>query len=212
MTLFTTIGINAFAQEGYVLFVTPKNYVYDEFITPGIGVVSPGDVTVTFLWAPVETPDPLGSGVPTSGISNVGSGWSTVASMLSSGWTVAQNASSGNAEADVAVTSQGGINYNGGSDFPAENMTGGNAYEFVVIGWDNLTGAATLENAMGDEVPMAWSNPFDYATGATVTATVEEFSESGMNPFGVAPVPEPASLALAGLGGFSLLFIRRRKS
>jgi hypothetical protein len=42
--LFAIIGTNAFAQ-GYVIFLTAKNNAYDEFTTPGTGVVAPGDVT-----------------------------------------------------------------------------------------------------------------------------------------------------------------------
>jgi hypothetical protein len=63
---------------------------------------------------------------------------------------------------------------------------------------------------MTNGVALGWSNSFNYTTGATVTATVEEFNQSGMNPFGVALIPEPATLALAGLGGLSLFFLRRK--
>jgi hypothetical protein len=207
--LFTVIGTNAFAQ-GYVEFTTSKDYVYD-----GGGIVAPGNVTSTFLWALVGTSDPLGSGIPTDGTTYVASGWSTVSSMLSSGWTVAQNANSGNAEVDVADTasgnSEGAIDYNGGSTFQLANTTAGDTYELVVVGWDNLGGATTLEEAMGD-THMGWSNPFDYATGATAGSTLEQFNQSGMEPFGLIPLPEPATLALAGLGGLSMLLIRRRKS
>jgi hypothetical protein len=214
--LFAAIGINSFGSDGYVTFAATPHAAYDEFTTPGTGVAAPGDVTVTFLWALVGTSDPLGSGVPINGVSNVGSGWNTVSSMLSSGWSVAEDAGNGNAEADNTVNAsgilKGGIAYDGGSAFQLANITGGDTYEFVVIGWDNLTGATTLEQGMSGVVPLGWSNGFEYSTGATAGDPTLTFNQSGMNPFGVAadPVPEPATLALAGFGGFSLLFLRRK--
>jgi hypothetical protein len=209
--LCAAFGTNAFA-DGYVLFFTAPHNVYDEFTTPGMGVVSRGDVTATFLWALTGTADPLGTEVATTGVNYTANNWSTVSSMLSSGWNIAEDAGNGNAEADVATINgvqQGAIIYNEGTYFQLANTGGGDTYQFAVIGWDNLGGATTLEEGMIEDVPMGWSNPFNYATGATATATVEEFSQSGMNPFGIAPVPEPATLALAGLGGLSLLVVRR---
>jgi hypothetical protein len=216
VTVFAAIGTNAFAGDGYVVFATqPNNDVWDEFTTPGMGVVAPGDVTVTFLWALEGTPDPLGNNVPTTGVNFTENGWSTVSSMTSSGWAIAEDAGNDNAEADVAVlvngAAKGAIAYDSGVSFQLANTTGGDTYEFVVVGWNNLTGANTLEEAMTDDVAMGWSNPFDYVTGATTTTPVNIFSTSGMDSFGVAPVPEPAALALAGLGGLSLLLVRRRK-
>lgn len=213
ITLFAAIDMNALA-DGYVEFDASKSYVWDEFTTPGTGVVAPGDVTVTFLWALVGTPDPLGAGVATNGVFSTTGGWSTVSSMISSGWNIAEDAGNGNAEADVAVNSsgpvKGGFGYGSGPPLPLAGTTGGDTYEFVVIGWDNLMGATTLEEGMAEDVPMAWSNGFDYVTGATLEAPVLIFSQSGMDPFGVVPVPEPATLALAGLGGLSLLIVRRK--
>jgi hypothetical protein len=213
--LFATLAMNAFGQDGYVNFAAGGHTVYDEFNTPGTGVVAPSDVTVTFLWALVGTPDPLGSGVPTNGVVNVGSAWSTVSTMLSSGWTVAQDAGNGNAEPDYAVIASGPAKGSFGyGSFQLANTTGGDTYQLVVIGWDNLTGANTLEQGMTGVVPVGWSSSFDYWTGAQVIDPTLTFNQSGMVPFGVAadPVPEPATLALAGLGGLATFFLRRRIS
>jgi hypothetical protein len=217
ITLFTVIGMHAFAQ-GYVLFEALQQSVWDEFTTPGMGTLVPGgDIEVTFLWALTGTPDPLGAGVATTGVFSTAGGWSTVSSMISSGWNIAEDAGSGNAEADAAVIGhsirRGGFFYNDNTlSFPVVGTTGGDAFEFVVIGWDNLTGATTLEEGMADNVALGWSNEFEYTTGSTAGDTVLFFNESGINQFGVAPVPEPATLALAGLGGLSILLVRRRKN
>ena len=204
-------GMSTFGQ-GYVLFVTEKNGVYDNF--SGASQVAAGDVTSTFLWAPTGTADPLGAGSSSTATSAAGA-WATIASMLSSGWSVAVNAATSN-EVDVADNASGAFKgqsaYNGGVAFGlAGNYTPGASLEMVVIGWDNLTGAGTLEQAE-DPQPVGWSGAFTYATGATSGSTVSTFGNSGEAPFGVASVPEPASLALAGLGGLSMLFLRRRKS
>jgi len=211
--LVAATGMTAFGQ-GYVLFATSKNNVYDGFSTPGTGVVAPGDVTATFLWAPTGTTDPLGAGASSTGSTSAAGAWASIESMLSSGWSVAVNAGTSN-EVDKADNNggvqAGAISYNSSVSFALQGTTGGSSYEFVVIGWDNLTGAGTLEQAE-DPQAVGWSSAFTYATGATSGSTISNFSVSGETPFGISPVPEPASLALAGLGGLSMLFLRRRKS
>ena len=212
ITLFTAIGTNAFAQDGYVDFFASHLRVWDEFTSPGTGVVAPGDVNVTFLWALVGTPDPLGAVVPITGVSSMAGGWNTVSSMISSGWNIAVDDGTG-AEADVADTAngiqKGEIDYNNDLSFALAGSTGGDTYEIVVIGWDNQTGATTLGDGMAGDLAMGWSNEFEYTTGTTNTSPISNFTD-GMNAFGVAPVPEPATFALAGLGGLAMLLLRRR--
>jgi hypothetical protein len=206
-------SLSAFGQ-GYVLFATTKNNVYDNFTTPGTSVIAPGDVTATFIWAATGTTDPLGAGLGTTA-STAGNGWTAIASALTNGWSVAQNFTT-STEADKADNNggvqAGAISYNSSTSFALSgNYTAGGSLEVVVIAWDNVGGAGTLgaAEAAGDAV--GWSSAFTYATGATPGSTISNFSVSGETPFGVAPVPEPASLALAGLGGLSMLFLRRRK-
>jgi len=212
--LVAATGMSAFGQ-GYVIFDTTKGNVYDDFTTPGTSVASSGTVTATFLWAATGTADPLGAGLATGATSAAG-GWASIESMLSSGWTIANNAGT-SAEADVttgvANTTKGNLAYNGGSNFALTGSVGGTSYEFVVIGWA-ATAGGSLGAAEGNGA-VGWSSAFTYATGAGSLATPDTFSVAGETPFGVAPVgatPEPTSLALAGLGGLSMLFLRRRKS
>jgi hypothetical protein len=215
--LATTVvagGLSAFGQ-GYVLFSSAGGYVYDEFTTPGSDVKSSGTSEVTFLWNTVGASDPLGPGVPTTGTANSGaSGYADIESMLSGGWQVAVNAAGSN-EADVVTSTGaiagGGFNYNTGTAFQLAGTTGGNTYQFVVVAW-NAAAGSTLEAAMGDATAFGWSSALDYATGAATTSSTSAFSSSGLSKFGVAPVPEPATLALAGLGGLATLMLRRRKA
>jgi len=211
-------GMSAFGQ-GYVLFNTSKNDVYDNFTTQGTSVVAPGDVTATFLWAGTGTSNYLGAGLATAATSSAG-GWASIATMLSSGWTIGANYNGGAAatEADVTDnaggTQKGALPYNAGTSFQLNASTAGASYEFVVIAWDNLGGAATLGAAETAAAALGWSSAFTYATGATSSSGINNFSQSGEAAFGVAPgsTPEPTSLALAGLGGLSMLLLRRRKS
>jgi len=209
--LVAASGLTAFGQ-GYVVFSAAKNNVYDDFTTSGTSVVSSGTVNATFLWAATGTTDPLGAGLAT-GATTAGGAWATIETMLTSGWSIAQNAGQANAEADVttgtAITTKGNLSYSGG-EFGLTGSTAGSSYEFVVIGWA-ATGGASLANAENSSA-VGWSSAFTYATGASSLATPPTFGNSGEAPFGVAPVPEPASLALAGLGGLSMLFLRRRKA
>jgi hypothetical protein len=214
ITVFTAIGINAFAQDGYVAFQAPGHNIYD-VSSSGVGVPAPGDVSVTFLWALTGIADPLGAGVPTNGLNYVVDDYGTIESMISSDWIIAHDASNGGVEADVAVGSTGVVRgdfaYDSGTSFQLAETTAGDTYEFIVIGWDNQFGATTLEEALTEGVPIGWSSEFDYATGASSISADENFIESGEAPFGVDSMPEPTSLALAGLGGLSMLLVRRRK-
>jgi len=204
-------GMTAFGQ-GYIEFSTSGGFVYDDFTTPGTDVKAPGNVTTTFLWAANNTTSPLGAGVATTGTASGSGADATITSMLTSGWTVANNFSTG-VEADNVVhasgPTQGGIGY--GTFQVTGTSSAGINYEIVVVGWASTEGS-TLSAALQAGGPIGWSTAFSYASGASSTSPLSQFSAAGVGtPFGVAPVPEPASLALAGLGGLSMLFLRRRK-
>jgi hypothetical protein len=203
-------GMSAFGQ-GFVNFSTAIHYVYDDFTTAGTGVVNTtGGIDATFLWASTSTSDPLGTGLATTGVTSAGSAWSTISSMLTSGWTVASDVTGTAKEADdapIGTTAQ--LNY---GTFELGNTTGGNSYSFVVVACNNQGGTlGTLAQAEGAGTAVGYSSAFTYATGAASTSPISTFNNSGLTKFGVSPVPEPASLALAGLGGLSMLFLRRRK-
>jgi len=205
--LVATADTSALA-DGYVTFSTAPlaHAVWDEFTTPGLGVLpAANSVDATFLWAPLGTTDPLPDvgGVPTNGVTSVPVGWSAITVMLSSGWTAAMNGST--PAVLTLANSTGIINY---GHFPLAGTSGGTAYEFVTIGWNASAGTSPASVA-----DLGWSNPFDYTTGVGLMDPVgeTEFNQDGMDPFGIAPVPEPATLALAGLGALSLLLFRRRK-
>jgi len=213
--VLATAGMTAFGQ-GYIEFSTSGGFVYDDFTTPGTDVKAPGNVTVTFLWAANGATSALGAGLATTGQVTESGGAASIETMLSSGWTVANNTGTG-VEADNTVhasgPTQGGIGY--GTFQVTGTSSAGINYEVVVVGWASTEGA-TLSAALASGGALGWSSAFSYASGSSSTSPLSQFSAAGNGtPFGVAGVastPEPTSLALAGLGGLSMLFLRRRKS
>jgi len=207
----------------------------------GIIPVTP-DIDVALLWAATGTSDQLSavagassqyglrgqaaaSQVATNGVTSVGSAnpFSTITTMLGAGWNWATNVSTGTAGvgtiAVAAETAAGAITYTGGlsgsPQFQIGGTTAGSTYELIAVAWNASASSFSAATDVG------WSNPINYVTGATssdvngLTQLQSELSggnPAGENQFGVAAVPEPTTLALAGLGGLSMLFLRRRKS
>jgi len=213
-TLMVAGSLSAFGQ-GYVAFSSALAYVIDEYSTPGVGTsANSGGIDATFLWAATTATDPLGAGLATTGVTSASStAWTTVATMLSSdGWTLAQNvAGSSPVEADNSpISTVGALNY---GTLNLGGITGGNVYQLVVIAWYNNGGTIANLSQAEQAGTIGWSSAFDYTTAASSTGTLSQFSATGQMPkFGVVTVPEPTTLALAGLGGLSMLFLRRRKA
>jgi len=226
-TILATAGMSAFGQ-GFVTFQSSTHELYDEFTTAGGGtsVLYPanGAVDVTFLWAATGTADTLstqgtllsGKGgspttgqVATNGVTSISFANSigAISNLLSTGWSVATVAGGSAVSVNVADTTGSIL----GTQFQLANTTGGSTYEFIVVAWNAASGSS-----FGSANDIGWSNPFNYTTGATSQDPAGQtlFSSSGMNQFGISVVgvPEPTTLALAGLGGLSTLFLRRRKS
>lgn len=217
-TLFATSGVSMFGQ-GYVTFNGSTGSLWNEFTTAGQGVRGNANINVAFLWAPVGTADLLSAvgtqfstkagasvnQVATNGVDSIATGVSSLQAMLSGGW---QFASNGTSLASVTIGSAANFSY---GQFQLAGSVAGTTYQFIVIGWDATSGLTAILD--GSVAAIGWSNPFTYTTGASTLDPNGQtlFTGSGMNQFGVAPVPEPTTLALAGLGAASLLIFRRRK-
>jgi len=202
------LGLTAagsFAQ-GYFLFTASKGAVWESFSSPGTSQYSSGNVYTSFLWS--------NSGSFTGGSStNSGVSAATVSSLLSGGYSVAVNAGT-STEVDVlsntSTLSKGGIGYLAGATFGVANTVGGSSYTIVPVAWNSAAGS-TLSAALANGAYFGLGNSFTYASGAGTLSTPSSFTASGMLPFGVAPVPEPTSFALAGIGAAAMMIFRRKK-
>ena len=204
----------AFGQ-GYFNFVTGKSQAYDGFTTPGVFVLST-TVNTTFLWGPTNaTPDVAAATSHASSPTN----WIT--GVISQGWyvynawnaipdgqfTLATNSST-SALVTQRTAANGSIAYNGGASFGVAGTTGNTTYAIYLISWDAQFATPQLAAASGTAV--GWSTPFLYLSG--VIPSSSNLNMSSAPGFGTSapPVPEPATLTLAVLGGLSLLAFRRK--
>jgi hypothetical protein len=204
---------SAFGQ-GYFLFTTGKSQVYDGFTTAGTSVLS-SKVDVALLWAasgttatlPVTSTDKTGNSTTVASYTDA-TAWTDIAAMLSTGgWTEAVNSST-SLSVQTTSASNGGLSYNSGVSFGITGTLASTAYSLILVSWDSTYSTLAAAEAAGAAV--GWSSVFSY-TSSTSIATPSNMS--GLAPaFGTfASVPEPCTMALLGLGGLSLLVIRRRK-
>jgi hypothetical protein len=221
--LLTGIAASSFAQ-GYCVFGTSgKSWVWDNFSTPGtsqVGGTAGANINLAFL---------IGSTANTPLLGNTGNGsGNTTAFSQSAGttiwtdimsdpnFTIAHNQTGGAIVQTPVNTSslvRGGWSFGGGSSFQVQNFVGG-SYKVVVVGWD--AAYATLAAAQAANAAVGWSSAFTYTLQPDLSTAPSTFNGSGMTAFGVTPitvaaVPEPSTMALAALGGASLLLFRRRK-
>jgi len=204
---------STFAQ-GYVAFSSSKaNGVWYNAgsDTANLGTAHLGNngITVGFMWANTGTPLVGSAGIGTNNTAITPS-WTSI--LTDPNFTFAVNNSTA-ALATVAVNnsglSQGGWGYLSGVSFPVTGTTAGSTIEVVAVAWSSLYATPTLASQAGSF--LGYSQLFNYNTGATSGAAVSTFAASGMPAFGVSPVPEPATFALAGLGMAAMLVSRRRK-
>ena len=118
----------------------------------------------------------------------------------------------------------GAVIYSGGEEFQSDIAVG--SYYVEIAGWSSDLGstwAAVDTQLTGNNGSGAWmaSGYFGeaYSGTADFETAVAAPGDNIIGPYGIAfgslvlyAVPEPATLALAGLGGLSMLFLRRRKS
>ena len=205
---FAVIG-SSFAQ-GYVAFSSSKSAIWDDFTSPGVGVVAPVNTYETFLWTTSSSLTTPWSTATATNATSSSATWSQITTAIGNGWNVATNNTSGNEVVGTDIASgvtKGAISYNGAVSFPLfASPSSGNIYA-VVVAWSTNSGSVLPFSG-----PLGVSSIVTYAVGASSSSPVGTFSGGGFTPIGVAPTPEPATIALAGLGVSALVAFRRRSS
>jgi hypothetical protein len=209
-SLITSLTSLSTFGQGYFYFATGKSQVWDCFSSASPQRAT--TVNVAFLWAPsgsMPMVDSIMTSTPTNGQAffSASLAWNDI--LMDQNFTLAVN--SANDQVAVAQsTTRGNLYYNNGYAFEVSGTSVATTYSVFMIGWDNAGGTLTTPTlAAAAGAAVGWGSPFSY-TATAYTATPN--SMMGVEPpFGVIGVPEPSTLALAGLGSLSLLLLRRRK-
>jgi hypothetical protein len=110
-----------------------------------------------------------------------------------------------------AIGGNGGFAYNDSTGFSSLNLNGGTTNTMYLIAWS--TAYATPALAQAANAAVGWSAPFQYTPSSGPVLPNNGISMNSLvTPFGVniGPVPEPTTVALAGMGGLALFGLRRR--
>jgi hypothetical protein len=207
----------AFGQ-GYILFGGGSRTVWND---TGTSVASAATTPVTdsgfeasFLWSASSTTSPMGSAsVATNNSSAYSSAaaWTAIEGAGASGWTAATTG--GAAIVGGPANNLGSFSYNGNVPVSLDGSSApGQSINLYVIAWETEGGLYTsLASAEAAGAPVGWSSVLTgYVLGSAPPATAPPVTSEAH--FGIGPVPEPTTLALAGLGGLSMLFLRRKKA
>lgn len=104
------------------------------------------------------------------------------------------------------ISSFGTIYDNSGNQYGLASDAGATVY-LQVLAWEG--NYSTYAAAVAANAANGMSSVFSTTIGATPTSFPADIS--GVGVVALSSVPEPTTMALAGLGGLSLLFLRRKK-
>jgi hypothetical protein len=192
------LASSAMAQ-GTINFVNDKNTwvkVGSSYTDSAAAALSANGGFVQLVWAPAGTAfsqyNPQAGGTTLAAWLSANTGWSVLTSSLKA----------------VGPTSG---RFNAGS-VTVPTSTPGATIECAVIGWTGT--AATFDDAVNNQENVGMSGMFSVKTGdptKPIPDTATPIVSSGYAGVVLAPIPEPTSFALAGLGAAALLIFRRRK-
>jgi len=204
----------AFGQ-GYVSFGSGLHIVWDNASTTSTTPTFDTGFDATFLWNASSSTTPMYmASTPTNGTAGAilaSTAWLDISNSVAGGsWTAATTG--GTAMIGAPTSATGGFSYDGAAQLALDgNTSASEAINMFVVAWDTDGGLyTTLASAEAGDAPIGWSSVFSYTlAGAPPGSTA---AKTAVPAFGIGPVPEPTTLALAGLGGLSMLFLRRKKA
>jgi hypothetical protein len=180
-------------------------------------------VATVFGQGQVTVQNFIGTGNPANAIIGATNGVPLAGSTFLVDLLYGLNTSSINQDAGLAIAFATG---GGAGFFSASTITlpggfnGSLAFELVV--WQASAGASWVAATGGGANPtfttylshggteLGESTPFTLVVNGTSPTSIAQGAGT-LQPFNLVPVPEPATCALMGLGGLSLLLFRRRK-
>jgi hypothetical protein len=202
------------------------------------GTIKFFNVTAAFLVSTNGTGTGAGENGTTTGLTDKTSGdyyyallyassTPSSANLLTGGWTVSTSTGT-----NYSLSAGGIIGGGGASGGPIASTTAGNNYYLELVGYSaSLASTMTLQQMLnayyGTGQNWLASGYFGVSTYSGNTVTLGGSGSppgpasaifgsslpitSGFDLNGVSPIPEPGTIALAGLGGLALLGLRRKK-
>ena len=204
----SAISFASFGQ-GYFNVSLGTKSIWDAFSTANISKLGATINVGLYVATAGSTPSVIGAiGAPAG--TNSTTAWS------SNPWTSIladanfKQATNGNTGAPIILTTSAGGAISITGTLPiTDSIIGNNALYFVA--WSSAYANPFLASA--DNSAVGWSGVFTYAAVSSI-GTPPTMATAGFTPFaveGIAATPEPGTMALAALGGASLLLFRRRK-
>jgi hypothetical protein len=221
MLAATLAATSAFGQGWLTVSGTPSQ-VWDGFTTAGVSARS-SQVSVGLFWAAANTANPmlgLLANTPSTGNSTtpesytVATAWSTI--LGAAGWTFAQSPEIGGNGVITRSSTKGAVIFNAGGNFSLTGAAAGTHVALMEVSWNAAFASPSAAQTGGSAIGWTYLTADSGALGNAVTdVTSPQITANGPS-FGtfipaVASVPEPSTMALAALGGASLLLFRRRK-
>jgi hypothetical protein len=179
---------NYTVSGGYVTYSAgiPANGVSGALGTPGSGLLSGWTVGLYYVLGNPAISDPSSIGIPIAPLT-LGTGTGSAASVFDSTFGTA------------------GTFFNA-ANFAVPGGAIGGLVTLELVAYDTAGGSYAGALYRGHSVPFVLT--MQSGTAIPPTAQVGP----GFSTFALQPVPEPTTLALAGLGGLSLLLFRRKQS
>lgn len=205
-------GISSFAQ-GNVSIAGGVGGIWNNYTN--VPMVTAGGFDVALL---VGTGTPLISGISSTGsgtnatlVFSTATAWNDI--MTDSAYSFVDGTNGLAMVANASTILKGTFAYNAGSSWSAANVNAGTTYNIYEIAWSTAGGLYTTASlAAQNDAYVGWSQVFSYTptSGANQPTQISPANNVGWYGIG-GVVPEPTTMALAGLGGLAMLLIRRRK-